>query len=145
MNFIAAVGAVYVGALYSAPLLLRVGAIIGENWIGRAAAELSAAIAKHAVAEVVTFGMKATLRVTAEAAMGFIGWALILEQIGELGILAVSDSPLQVWLTRCKFRKDKEAYSGPWGTIIHDKDAGKPYSSVGEEAKAFDGALKGST
>ncbi|SCU98365.1 hypothetical protein CNECB9_5470008 [Cupriavidus necator] len=74
--------------------------------------------------------------------MGFIGWALIVEQVGELMILSVSDNELQVWLTRCKFNKQRAAYGGFWGTIIHDKEAGRPYTSLDEESKAFSAALE---
>ena len=44
----------------------------------------------------------------------------------------------------CAFHKSTEFYRGPtWGQIVHDKQAGKPYSSVDEEIQAYDAALAG--
>lgn len=142
MNGVAAAGSIYVGVLYSGPLLQRVGTILGEKWLGKTATRAGTRIAEYAISETVIFGLKTTVRVGAEVVVGFIGWALIIEQVGELAILAVSDNKMQVWLTRCKFSKPKDGYRGLWGTIIHDKDAGKPYSSLDEEMKSFDVALK---
>lgn len=141
INGVAAAGSLYVGTLYSAPLLKRIGESLGERWMGESLTKAGEWISKQALKETVLFGVELAAREAAEVICGFIGWALIVEQVGELAILALSDNKMQVWLTRCRFRKPQAAYGG-WGTIVHDKDAGKPYDTLEKEGTEFDAALK---
>lgn len=116
LNAAAAVGSFYVGVLYGGPLLERIGQIIGEKTVGNWMKDRGAQLAAHAlrnIASRVFVGL--TVRTAAEALLGVIGWLLILEQVGELTLLELADDPMQVWLTRCRFRKPVDAYCGLWG------------------------------
>jgi hypothetical protein len=137
-----AVGSVAIGVLYSAPLLARIGTILGERWGGQIVVETSEFLARLAVKEIVVAGVKVTTRVVAEAFVAGIGWLLLAEQVGEIAVSALSDNKLQVWLTRCTYCKPPQAYHGVL-SFLHDSEAGKPYGSLDAEIKAFADALPG--
>lgn len=144
LNSLAGAGSAFVGVLYSAPLLQRIGTMVGaESRIGKFALSRGERIANFAAREVAfkVIG-RVAVRTAAEAVSGVIGWLLIADQVRELAILALEDDPMQVWLTRCRFHKPVDAYRNWWGQVVHDKSAGKPYGSQDEEAAAFEKALR---
>lgn len=143
LNAVAAAGSFYVGALYGGPLLVRIGQIIGEKRMGNLIEAAGVGLAEFAERKIASrVFVRLTERIAAEALLGVIGWLLILEQVGELTLLALEDDPMQVWLTRCRFRKPVDAYRGLWGAMIHDKTAGTPYTSQDAEAQEFQKALQ---
>ncbi|KAF7961703.1 hypothetical protein AWV80_30315 [Cupriavidus sp. UYMU48A] len=142
LNAAAATGSVFVGLLYSGPLLERMGQIIGKNEVGNWMERRGVLVAKFA-ARRIAFGALADVAVltVAEAVSGLIGWLLIAQQVGELVILALADDPMHVWLTRCRFRKPVDAYRSLWGQATHDKTAGTPYANRDTEEQEFQKAL----
>jgi len=144
LNATAAAGSVFVGMLYSGPLLQRIGVAIGkESFFGKFAYSQGERLAAFAIKEAAFKVVgRVAVRTAVEAISGVIGWLLIVEQIGEFAVLALEDDPMQVWLTRCRFRKPVEAYRNLWGQMVHDKSAGEPYASQDEEEKEFAKALQ---
>jgi len=137
-----AVGSVLIGALYSAPLLAKVGQLLGDTRLGSFMKTSASMVADLAVKEIAVYGIKAATRVVAEAFVAGIGWLLLAEQVGEIVVSALSDNKLQVWLTRCTYCKPAQAYGGIL-SFLHDSKAGKPYDSLDAEIKAFADALPG--
>lgn len=142
LNGMAAAGSVFVGALYSGPLLQRVGQALGGTRYGSLIEGWGKAIVDFAKRKVMLriVGEVAVLTV-AEAAAGIIGWGLIILQVAEMATLPFKDNPMQVWLTRCRFHKPPEAYRSWWGQVTHNELAGKPYKDQSEEDSEFQKAL----
>ncbi|WP_137927350.1 T6SS effector BTH_I2691 family protein [Cupriavidus sp. 2SB] len=139
----AAVGSIYVGALYSGPLLERIGKIAGPRLFGNTFMGWGQNITAHAlrpIAHRVLAGV--ALRTAAEALSGFFGWLLIGYQLSDLMLMRIRDDPMQVWLTRCYFRKPTETYRGLLGTMVHDKRAGNPYENWDQEDNEFQKAMQ---
>ncbi|MWL91088.1 T6SS effector BTH_I2691 family protein [Cupriavidus sp. SW-Y-13] len=140
----AAVGSTFVGLLFSGPLLQAMGKFISGSNYGAVVENFGKHIAAYAERKIAHRALAGvTIRAAATTAAGFVGWVLVLYQMGEFAIMSSKDNPVQVWLTRCRFRKPIAAYRDFWTEIMHRDQAGKPYVSHDEEEDEFKKALQG--
>ncbi|WP_137926543.1 T6SS effector BTH_I2691 family protein [Cupriavidus sp. 2SB] len=144
LNSMAAAGSVFVGVLYSGPLLERVGHVIGKNvagnWMAGMGTLLKTFAARRLPASILG-GI--AVRAGAELVVGVVGWVLILYQVIELALTVTAEQGrMNVWLMRCRFCMQPVAYRNLPGRRRYADLPGRPYASQAEEELEFQQALQ---